>query len=45
MGLMRRFWVDDYGYINSTEMLLVFVISVLGVVSGLTALRNFPIPQ
>lgn len=37
--MLKQLWNDDAGYIISTEMLLIFVILVLGLIAGLTNLR------
>src|SRR5437773_612144 len=39
MNLLQRMWGDDGGYIISTEMLLIFVILVLGLIAGMANLR------
>jgi Flp pilus assembly pilin Flp len=38
--LLARLWTDDYGTLNAIEFLLISSILVLGLVVGLTALRN-----
>src|SRR5436853_7894752 len=37
--MLKQLWNDDAGYIISTEMLLIFVILVLGLIAGLGNLR------
>src|SRR5262245_31147876 len=37
--MLTRLWNDDAGYIITTEMLLIFVILVLGLIAGLANLR------
>jgi len=37
--MLNQLWNDDAGYIISTEMLLIFVILVLGLIAGLSNLR------
>jgi len=37
--MLKQLWNDDAGYIVTTEMLLIFVILVLGLVAGLANLR------
>ena len=37
--MLQQLWNDDAGYIISTEMLLIFVILVLGLIAGLANLR------
>jgi Flp pilus assembly pilin Flp len=39
MNVFSRMWNDDAGYIISTEMLLIFVILVLGLIAGWANLR------
>ena len=39
MNVLSRMWNDDAGYIISTEMLLIFVILVLGLIVGWANLR------
>jgi hypothetical protein len=39
MNVFQRMWIDDGGYIISTEMLLIFVILVLGLIAGMANLR------
>jgi len=38
--MLKQLWNDDAGFIVSTELLLIFTILVLGLVAGLTNLRN-----
>lgn len=37
--MLMQLWNDDAGYIVTTEMLLIFVILVLGLIAGLANLR------
>lgn len=37
--MLQQLWNDDAGYIVTTEMLLIFVILVLGLIAGLANLR------
>ena len=37
--MLKQLWNDDAGYIVTTEMLLIFVILVLGLIAGLANLR------
>lgn len=39
-NLFKRLWNDDAGFIFSFELMLVFVILLLGVTVGLTAVRQ-----
>jgi len=39
-NLFRRLWSDDRGVIITFELLFLFVILVLGLIAGWTALRN-----
>ncbi len=39
-NLLKKLWDDDGGFIVSFELMLVFVILLLGIIAGLTALRN-----
>jgi hypothetical protein len=38
--MLKQLWNDDAGFIVSTELLLIFVILVLGLIAGLTNLRT-----
>lgn len=38
--MLKQLWNDDAGFIVSTELLLIFTIVVLGLVVGLTNVRN-----
>jgi hypothetical protein len=38
--MLKQLWNDDGGYIVTTEMLLIFVILVLGLIAGLANLRT-----
>ncbi len=38
-NVFSQMWNDDAGYIISTEMLLIFVILVLGLIAGMANLR------
>jgi Flp pilus assembly pilin Flp len=39
-NVMKKLWQDDAGWIISVEMILIFTIVSLGLIVGLTALRN-----
>lgn len=39
-NLLRRFWADDDGAVSTIEFLLIATILALGVIPGLTAVRN-----
>jgi Flp pilus assembly pilin Flp len=40
MKLVSRFWMDDAGFVISTELVLVAVLLVLGLITGLATLRD-----
>jgi len=40
MTLVRRLWNDDAGFIVSTELALITTILVIGMVVGLTSIRD-----
>ena len=40
MNLFRKLWSDDAGFIVSAELVLVATILVIGMIVGLTSLRN-----
>ena len=40
MGLVRRLWADEAGFIISAELCLVATIVVIGLIVGLVTLRN-----
>jgi hypothetical protein len=40
MSTLRKFWNDDAGFIVSAELVLVATILVIGMIVGLTSLRN-----
>jgi hypothetical protein len=40
MSLFRRLWADEAGFIISAELVLVATILVIGMIVGLTSLRN-----
>lgn len=40
MTLIRKLWTDDAGFIISAELVLVASILVIGMIVGLTSLRN-----
>ena len=40
MKLFRNLWADDAGFIVSAELVLVATILVIGLIVGLTSLRN-----
>lgn len=39
-SLFQRLWNDDAGFIFSFELMLIFVILILGITVGMTAVRN-----
>lgn len=40
MGMLRRLWVDEAGFVISSELVLVATLLVIGMIVGLTELRN-----
>ena len=38
--MLKRLWLDEGGAVLSTELILLLVITVIGMVVGLTALRD-----
>jgi Flp pilus assembly pilin Flp len=40
MRVFRRFWADEAGFIVSAELVLVATMLVIGMIVGLTSLRN-----
>lgn len=40
MNLMRQFWQDEAGVIVSTEIILVMMLLVFGLIAGMVALRD-----
>jgi hypothetical protein len=40
MRLLHRLWADEAGFVISTELVLVATVLVIGLVLGLTSLRN-----
>jgi len=40
MGLLHRLWADEAGFIISAELVLVATILVIGLIVGLTVVRN-----
>lgn len=40
MTLFHRLWADDAGFVVSAELILVATLLVIGLIVGLTALRN-----
>ena len=40
MNLMRQFWQDEAGVIVSTEIILVMMLLVFGLIAGMAALRD-----
>ena len=40
MKLLRRLWNDEAGFIVSSELVLVATLLVIGMIVGLTSLRN-----
>ena len=40
MKVLHRLWADEAGFVVSTELVLVATILVIGLILGLTSLRN-----
>jgi hypothetical protein len=40
MGILRRFWDDEAGFIVSAELVLIATILVIGLIVGMVSLRN-----
>ena len=40
MKLMQKFWMDEAGVIVSTEIILVLMILVFGLIAGMVSLRD-----
>jgi Flp pilus assembly pilin Flp len=40
MNLMRQFWQDEAGVVVSTEIILVMMLLVFGLIAGMAALRD-----
>ena len=40
MKLMQKFWMDEAGVIVSTEIILIMMIAVFGLIAGLVSLRD-----
>lgn len=40
MNLMRQFWQDEAGVIVSTEIILVMMLLVFGLIAGMASLRD-----
>lgn len=40
MKVLHRFWADENGFVISSELILVGTLLVLGMIVGLTELRN-----
>ncbi len=40
MKVLRRLWADEAGFVVSTELVLVATILVIGLIVGLTEVRN-----
>ena len=40
MKLLRRLWADEAGFVVSSELVLIATLLVIGLVVGLTSLRN-----
>ena len=40
MNLMQKFWQDEAGVIVSTEIILIMMILVFGLIAGLVSLRD-----
>jgi hypothetical protein len=38
--MLKRLWLDEGGAILSTELILILVITVIGLITGLVALRD-----
>ena len=38
--MLKRLWLDESGVVLSTELILIMVILVIGLVTGLTALKT-----
>ena len=39
-NFLNRFWNDDEGFIVSAELLFLYTIAVLGLLTGMVAIRN-----
>ena len=39
-NFLNRFWNDDAGFIVSAELLFLYTIAVLGLLTGMVAIRN-----
>lgn len=39
-NLLSRFWADDAGFVISSELVLVATILVIGLITGLTSVRD-----
>ncbi len=40
MNMFRKLWLDEYGFILSSELVLIGTILVIGMITGLTSVRN-----
>ena len=40
MSIVKRFWKDETGFVITTELILIAVILVIGLIAGLTTLRD-----
>ena len=40
MNLMQKFWMDEAGVIVSTEIILVMMLLVFGLIAGMASLRD-----
>lgn len=40
MSILKRFWKDEAGFVITTELILIAVILVIGLIAGLTTLRD-----
>lgn len=45
MSLIKRLWRDDAGFVVSMELVMVATIAVLGLVVGMTAIRDATISE
>ncbi|GAA4439340.1 hypothetical protein [Bremerella cremea] len=40
LNVMKKLWNDERGFVNSTELILIATLAVLGLIVGLAALRD-----
>lgn len=40
LNVMKKLWHDERGFVNSTELLLIATLAVLGLIVGLATLRD-----